>query len=389
MAKNRGKKAGIMLLTASVLALGSGTAVASWTVTDLSTWQGVSGDSIASGINNSGQVVGATNTGYPITQATLWANGAATTLTPLPGGIGGWAQTINDAGLIGGSSRIGTLHATLWSNSGSGYVAQEIFTPSVIEADGLLYGSDDTGVGGMNSAGTVVGQAIGSYAPAQAYIYGNGAISALAAIGVGTNCAYDINNNGQIVGYSQPNYNSMAQPVLWQNAGAAPQILQNLSPLIEENIAMAINDLGQIVGMSRAVDEYGITRAALWSTDGSGVLLPSLVAGTGNYTQAGDINNAGVAVGYSSAADGKKHAVMWKDGQIIDLNILVTSDLTLEEATAINDLGQIVGSAINSNGRQVAFLLSPDATPTPIPGALPLFASGLAGLRFIRRRKSA
>jgi probable HAF family extracellular repeat protein len=59
-----------------------------------------------------------------------------------------------------------------------------------------------------------------------------------------------------------------------------------------------------------------------------------------------DLNEAGQVVGYSYAADGHQHAILWNDGAMIDLGI--------GNAYGINDLGQVVGSA---NGG--AFLITP------------------------------
>ncbi|MDD2337268.1 MAG: hypothetical protein PHD01_11900, partial [Geobacteraceae bacterium] len=54
----------------------------------------------------------------------------------------------------------------------------------------------------------------------------------------------------------------------------------------------------------------------------------------------------------------------------------------------INENGQIVGYGLKADGKNFAFLLSPEVspTPTPIPPAAFLFGSGLAGLGFFRRR---
>ena len=59
--------------------------------------------SFANGINNSGQVVGSTNSGMNSNYvATIWNGTAPTSLGTLPGGVSSNANSINSAGAGGG-----------------------------------------------------------------------------------------------------------------------------------------------------------------------------------------------------------------------------------------------------------------------------------------------
>lgn len=64
---------------------------------------------------------------------------------------------------------------------------------------------------------------------------------------------------------------------------------------------------------------------------------------------------------FPGCTDPVEHAVIWKNGQIFDLNLLVTnpSDLTLNEATFVNDKGEISGFGTLPNFDTHAFLLIP------------------------------
>ncbi len=79
------------------------------------------GTSIASGINDRGQVVGNSETvaGEDIRHAFLWEDGEMTDLGTLPGGTESIATAINDRGQIVGYSETapedGYYHAVLWS----------------------------------------------------------------------------------------------------------------------------------------------------------------------------------------------------------------------------------------------------------------------------------
>jgi len=78
---------------------------------------------------------------------------------------------------------------------------------------------------------------------------------------------------------------------------------------------------------------------------------------------ANGINNAGVVVGYNFAPLARlSHATMWANGCIYDLNSMADlrgTGLTLVQANAINELGQIVGFGMNENFETRAVLLTP------------------------------
>jgi probable HAF family extracellular repeat protein len=80
----------------------------------------------------------------------------------------------------------------------------------------------------------------------------------------------------------------------------------------------------------------------------------------GNYSSANAINNAGKVVGVSSLSSGVRHAVLWDNSSIQDLNNLIRPNLgwELQVARSINDRGQIVGNG-KINGQTRAFLLTP------------------------------
>lgn len=81
------------------------------------------------------------------------------------------------------------------------------------------------------------------------------------------------------------------------------------------------------------------------------------------------------------------HAFLW-DAQngTQDLNSLINAkDTLIQGAMSINDIGQIVGFGINSNGYR-AFLLSPIPIPEPETFTLILLALGILGFTEMRRR---
>jgi len=82
------------------------------------------------------------------------------------------------------------------------------------------------------------------------------------------------------------------------------------------------------------------------------------------YSEGGAINTFGMVVGRASIKNNTGylvyHAVIYSNGKAIDLNRLVPagSGWILEQATRINDTGQIVGFG-KIHGQNHGFLLTP------------------------------
>lgn len=80
----------------------------------------------------------------------------------------------------------------------------------------------------------------------------------------------------------------------------------------------------------------------------------------GTSSGAVGINSGGLIVGASETAGGQRHAFLYKDGNMFDLNALIppNSGWVLTEATAVNDAGQIVGHGLY-RGVVRAFIATP------------------------------
>jgi probable HAF family extracellular repeat protein len=388
--RGMGRKLQILLLTAAVLALGNGTALATeWTLTDLSLQGDIAGMSYAAKINNNGDIVGsALFAGDGYNHAALWSGGSAYNLGTL--GSASMAQSINDAGVI-----VGDSYYPMGSELGTGRHAA-IFSTSAAPVDILptsTYPTYDSSVAAdINNSGDIGGYALYSFGQTDPLMWSDPATFQVLDGGGTAGYIRDINNMGQasgdvgvwrklITGYEA--YHSEA--AYWDADGT----LTNLG-LFGGDVSnsLDINDLGQVL----VVVMDGSREWSLVWQDGESV--QTLAGLGGDSTTANAINNSGLIVGMAKTTDGAKHAVLWQDGEIIDLNGLISgTDLVLEYAIDINEQGQIVGIARmpdgSTLGRQVAFLLSPNLTPTPVPASLLLFGSGLAGLGLFRRRMLA
>lgn len=111
----------------------------------------------------------------------------------------------------------------------------------------------------------------------------------------------------------------------------------------------------------------------------------------GSSSRADGINALGQIVGMSTLpGDLAMHATIFELGASpVDLNNLIDplSGWTLQEATAINAKGDIVGYG-KFNGQSLAFLASP-VSAVPVPAAVWLFGTGLLGLTCFARKREA
>jgi probable HAF family extracellular repeat protein len=238
---------------------------------------------------------------------------------------------INDNGVIAGQSV-----------NAQGYTHAMTYNGAWNDLGALDAGYQNTGYGyGINDAGTVVGQSPVGIGSTYASYY-DGTWHNLGTLdNYGHSGAYDINNNGWIVGWSSDPTLGVA-PFLWTPAGGMIQI-----------------GFGFIGGQ------------------------------TGRGADA--VNDLGMVVGSSIASNGQAHAFLYQNG-IVDLNDpnivggLPGGQTFLTEAYGISENGNYIVGITND---YIPFILTRDAGPAqaPEPASLLLLAGGLAGLVASRRRK--
>ena len=174
------------------------------------------------------------------------------------------------------------------------------------------------------------------------------------------------NDRGQIVGW--------AENGIHDATCTAPQVLQfhaavwsasdpeaepqDLPPLEGDSssAAVAINESGQIVGISgacdRAVGRRSARKAVIWK-DGVPSPLPDLGGVAWNTPAA--INSHGDSAGFAKTAGGSglsTHAVLWpREGGIVDLKLLDGDVISF--AFGINAHRQVVGQSIGDVSRAI------------------------------------
>lgn len=375
-----------------------------YVISDLGTLPGGS-FSQAAGNTITGMVAGGSNGADGLEHAVLWSHGHAINIGP--DGFNSDAFSVNIFGQAGGQMEIdradpldenfcayGTgrqcrpfvwqsgqrkLLPLLGGNNGSVGDNINLFgqIPGVAET-----GQVDPNCPGEMSAGGTGPQRL-SFKPV---IWGPklGNVRELATLpGDDVGMAFWVNDLGQAVGVTGTCANTTLPPlsvgrhaVLWERNGT-PVDLGNLGGIGDPaqpgvgNVAHAINNWGQVVGVS-ALSGNTATHGFLWTRAGKMKSLDPLPG----QTQSGalGINNLGNAVGVSfegmlwdAVMAGNAAAVIWRNGGApADLNQLVAqpTSLYLLFAFAINDAGEIVGLAFDTQSGQVhAFRATPVRGP--------------------------
>ena len=211
------------------------------------------------------------------------------------------------------------------------------------------FGGQASNAFGINDAGIVVGNAWlpGNFIFHTALFDVNkGTITDLGTLGGQTSWAYEINERGQIVGVSD-NINGFDHPYFWEDG-----IFTDLGTFGGTyGGARSINELGQIVGNAQ-LDDNLTTHAFLWKNN----VMSDLGSLLNNQatSDAWDINETGQIVGLSSDETGFNTAILWENGNMINLEGL--GGPFQSEAWAINDFGNIAGWSLTANNKQFAVI---------------------------------
>jgi probable HAF family extracellular repeat protein len=275
-----------------------------------------------------------------------------------------WSQTSGFQDL--GASRMAmAINNSTWV---VGLPGAWLYTPSNgIKDLGTLAdaGVSDGEARGINNNGNVVGTSpttTNHYGPWHAFSWtSSDGMKDLGTLGGPFSRAWAINDKENIVGHSWTTEGGINHAFLWTPADGMKDLnslVTNLSSGAVIVDAKSINNNGDIVGYYNYALFPGGSSTYLISQKNGFTIQPLWPNGTANC-----INNYSQVVGTRLDGD-KTYAVIWdqKSGvqNLNNLTVNLPTGITLCEATAINNLGQIVGYAYSTDtGNTSAFLLTP------------------------------
>lgn len=312
--------------------------------------------SVATAINNSGQIVGYGDTlvGTTLrTRAFLYTNGVMIDLGTVAGWTWSKAYAVNDAGQIVGEGGPDPEGYWRYPFLYSGGVMTQLAPPPALNDPSRAYG--------INNSGQIVGYGshIGGTGNNHAFLYEGSAVLDLGTLGGSYSCAYAINNLGRIVGYASA-VSTDTNAVLYDGINIIN--LGNLGGNQDgwKSCAYAINDVGQIVGGSIITGNL-YQHAFLYENN----VMQDLGANGQNESCAKGINKAGQIVGwYGGGAFGR--GFVYSNGKMQDVGDLASNPGSFHTfANGINDSGWIVGqSRTKPPSADHAFLATPIVLPS-------------------------
>jgi probable HAF family extracellular repeat protein len=319
----------------------------------------------ATAINEHGQIVGYALTADGAPHAFLWNGGKPRDLGALPGYTHSVAVTISERGQVAGFSMNRYLkgepadrRAFLWEGGEMrdlGKLPAFAYTSLVAVNDrGQVAG---TGFDTLDLEPDLLGQT-GLTLDGQAFVWANGRLRPLATPGVDARSeAVGINMRGQVIGVTGWIGHRPTRSVLWQ--GGRVRDLGTLGG--KQSRPFDINEGGQIVGWSTTgtTAKGGsslVWHAFLWQ---SGKMRDLGTLG-GEFSVAVSTNDHAQIVGLASTGSIAPdrgpviHASVWQDGKMTDLGTLRGGLRSV--AMLITERGQVIGWSNTKTGQKHAVL---------------------------------
>jgi probable HAF family extracellular repeat protein len=327
-------------------------------VTDLGSLGTPSNCANALGINDAGESVGNSEngkvdplTGFWETRAVLWKEGHIKNLGTF-GGSQSLASSINNRGQIVGFALNNipdpfSIFDNLFGGSTNGTQTRAFLWQNGHKHDLDTLGGPDAWATFVNERGQVAGYSYINSTPnptgvptADPFLWTKkGGIIDLGTLGGTFGFPVGLNNRGQVIGQSNLAGDQNVDAFLWDGKKLIDLSTIGVGGSFIGGHTNAINDAGWIAGAA-AFPNHPFD-AAIWR---NGVVTDLGVLPGDCASEALVLNFKGQVAGGSFSCDGiAEHAFLWEDGKMYDLTALISrhSGSRMVEPNAINDRGEI------------------------------------------------
>lgn len=303
-------------------------------------------DNRVAGVSNAGDVLGTTCC-QPNWQPFVWRSGTTTMADP------GWVYGVNSAGQAAVYSHLDS-RPRVWTPATGSLIASPSFLNWAVPY-------------AINNAGTVVGTGYDPNVGYRSFVWTPGVSGAdvqwLNLPNSGSSAdGQEINASSQVTGHY---YNGSTYRAFRWSPGDATATELNV-PRPGQSQAYDLNDLGQIVGYSMDGSYYWEPRAFVWTpASGGGGSATELTLAGSSWSYAYGVNDAGLVVGTDSS-----RAFAWTATQgVVDLNTRIPEasalGVYLYDAVAVSNNGAIVAHANTG-----LVLLQPGSVAIPTVGTI-------------------
>jgi probable HAF family extracellular repeat protein len=194
----------------------------------------------------------------------------------------------------------------------------------------------------INNRGDIIGFKLGN---GDAALDHRGTLIDLGSLAGLGSAARDLNDNGQVVGFSPVPGPGSVSNVIHAFLYSHGKMFDLGTLGGKSSVANDINKRGEIVGP--AFTASGVYHAFLYNHGG----MTDLGTLGGPNSDAAAINDRGDVVGFSNVNTKVSHGFLYKNGRMVDLNSLIpaNSGFVVVNAEDINNRGQIAAEAISTN----------------------------------------
>jgi len=211
---------------------------------------------------------------------------------------------------------------------------------------GLLNAAGYAYSGDINNLGQVTGTALAPNGLSEhAFLHDAGTVHDLGTLGGTYSWGHDINDAGQVVGYSMVNSLTL-HAYAWQGGVMADTHFGTLS----FSRADGINATGAMCGVMTVPGGF-VSPFRAWLIDGTSQVELGTLGGDDSHGRA--INDLGQVVGFAENTAGNRRAVRWDGASMTELGDLGG---TFGDAKAINNQGSVTGLSKDAAGNFHGFV---------------------------------